>query len=324
MNTKHVFLCFVLAAALTAGAAAGRPSEDFKLVEDLTIGGPDKDELFLWTAVSVDADGNIYFADALDCSVKKFDPAGRFLKKAGRKGRGPGEFEKAVGVAVAGETVYAWDVYGRTVQVFDRELVFQRTLTMPGTVGAFDVFPDGRLAVAVRASIGLPAIFILSPDGTKSRVISLADPKDPSRIDTVGLVADPAGGFTLGYLFSDRIERRTENGDLIWTKTPIGGRPVEPENVQGLRVPSQTCVLSLARDVRGRIYVLGGNKAVHPGRDVFIFSPDGIIVGAFCLPEPSHSVYFDRQDRLYVSADGGVTMKRYRLVPRSAERASVR
>ena len=55
------------------------------------------------------------------------------------------------------------------------------------------------------------------------------------------------------------------------------------------------------------------SPAGRPGRDVFVLGPEGAVLGSFVLPEPSHSVYFDHRDFLYVSADGGVTMKKYRV-----------
>lgn len=314
MNINRVFLFLLFGLLAVTAAATDPPTGQVKLVEDLTIGGPDKDELFLWTGISVDRDGNIYFADALDCTVKKFGPDGRFLKKAGGKGKGPGEFEKTVGVVAAGETVFAWDVYARMVQVFDRELVYQRTLPVSGTVGALDAFPDGRLVAAVRESTAIPSLLILSPSGVKLNRMILSESADPFLFDSISLATDPSDGFYLGFLFSDRVEKRNGRGEPVWSKTPFGGRKASLESVAGFKVPSETCIQDLAVDQQGRLYVLGGGIAAHPGRDVLIFNPDGTAAGTFILPEPSHSLYFDRENRLYVSADSGVTMKRYRLI----------
>ncbi|MBN1939016.1 MAG: hypothetical protein JW843_05495 [Candidatus Aminicenantes bacterium] len=315
MHINRIMVSFVAFGALAlAGIPASPSTGQVKLVQDLSIGGPDSNELFFWTGVSVDRDGNFYFADALDCTVKKFGPNGGFLKKAGGKGKGPGEFEKAVGVAAAGETVYAWDVFDRSIRVFDRELVFQRSLPMPGGVGALDIFPDGRLAAAVREAAGTPSVFLFSPDGAVSRKIPLTGQDDPRLVDSVSLVADTSGGFYVGYLFTDRVEKRNADGELVWSKSPFRMKQSARENIQGWKIPSETCIQGLALDAEGRIYVLGGRRAAHPGRDVLIFDPAGNAVGSFLLPEPSHSLYFDRKNRLHVAADGGVTMKRYRLV----------
>lgn len=58
---------------------------------ELTIGSLE-DETFLGPGrVKLDNRNNIYVLDFIDCSVKKFDMNGIFLKKYGSKGRGPGE-----------------------------------------------------------------------------------------------------------------------------------------------------------------------------------------------------------------------------------------
>ncbi|MDH7513287.1 MAG: 6-bladed beta-propeller [Clostridiales bacterium] len=43
---------------------------------------------------AVDATGNAYIADDSDMAIKVFDPQGKYLKSIGRKGSGPGEFER--------------------------------------------------------------------------------------------------------------------------------------------------------------------------------------------------------------------------------------
>jgi hypothetical protein len=65
------------------------------------IGGI-KDTIFLYpTFVKSDNLGNIYVLDMQDCSVKKFDSNGVLIRKYGRKGKGPGEFEGPFRIDVA-------------------------------------------------------------------------------------------------------------------------------------------------------------------------------------------------------------------------------
>ena len=312
---KHLkisgFLVLFAAAALAAGGDA--PATRVKLEEISSIGGPESDALFLWTTVSVDPEGNAYFSDALDCSIKKFGPDGVLLKKVGRPGQGPGEFNKPTGVAVIGDRVYAWDLYGAALQVFDRDLVFQKTIAMPGTVDGLAALPGGRVAACVRPSYLLAKVIVYTPDGAPVREFIVADSTGREIFGSVRMEIDRSGEFYFGYLFRDLLEKRDAEGRRIWSRAAIGGGPNPVDDIKGLKIPSETCVLSLAGDGRGRIYVLGGSLAAHHGRDVFVFRPDGSPLASFLLPEPSHTVYFDHQDRLCVSADGGTTMRRYRV-----------
>ncbi|MBN2251648.1 MAG: 6-bladed beta-propeller [Candidatus Altiarchaeota archaeon] len=73
----------------------------FKLHEELCIKGADQNyiignprQLFL------DNEKNLYVLDNEECHIKVFNQEGRFLRRIGRKGVGPGEFETPVGVAL--------------------------------------------------------------------------------------------------------------------------------------------------------------------------------------------------------------------------------
>jgi hypothetical protein len=68
----------------------------FGLDEELTIGEEDKDgePLFIdISSVRVDYEENIYVLDSKACQIKVFDKNGKYLRKIGRKGRGPGEMQ---------------------------------------------------------------------------------------------------------------------------------------------------------------------------------------------------------------------------------------
>ena len=68
----------------------------FGLDEELTIGEEDKDgePLFIdISSVRVDNEENIYVLDSKACQIKVFDKNGKYLRKIGRKGRGPGEMQ---------------------------------------------------------------------------------------------------------------------------------------------------------------------------------------------------------------------------------------
>ena len=314
MKIRQRSVFFVLLGAAIFAARGDSPPARVRLEELLSIGGPENDALFLWTGVSVDREENVFFSDALDCSIKKFSPDGILLKKAGRKGQGPGEFEKPVGVSVIGDRVYAWDLYARALQAFDLNLVYRETLPMPGTVDGLAGLPGGRIAACVRPSYTSAKVVIFLPDGTPVREFVLSELKDPTVFGTVCFAVDPSGESYFSYLFRDLVEKRNAAGERVWAREVLGAGPGVLNDVQGLKVPSETCLLSLARDGQGRVFALGGTKAVHQGRDVFVFRSDGSALASFILPEPSHSLYFDHRDCLYVSADGGVTMKKYRVM----------
>jgi hypothetical protein len=87
------------------------PVWSFEASPDLVIGSAEGDVIVSVADVAALSDGRIVVQDNGDFSVKCFDPDGRLLWKTGRRGRGPGEFERIDwdGLAIAGDTIVVWD-----------------------------------------------------------------------------------------------------------------------------------------------------------------------------------------------------------------------
>ena len=127
MIRKVLFIFLLLVAlSISQGILAGKELRKVSLEEVLSIGELDDDTLFQWAGVAVGSRGNIYVTDAMDYSLKKFDPQGNFIKKAGRKGQGPGEFLAPRLLDCSENYIYATDQNFRGLKVFDRELNFIR------------------------------------------------------------------------------------------------------------------------------------------------------------------------------------------------------
>jgi hypothetical protein len=302
------------AAAALALAVSAKAQTNIRLEEVLSIGGPETAMLFQWTGVAADAEGAIYVLDAMDFSLKKFDARGRLLKKTGRKGQGPGEFMMPRWLAVDGETIYAVDQPVAGLLVFDRDLAFQKILHLPGLVEAVEPRPGGGIAVVVSTFETPGRILFYDRDGRPDGEMRYMEKREGFLLDTVNIALAPGGAVYLGFLFQDKVERWDLAAGRSWSRSPLGGKKVETTAVQGFALPNETCYLDVAVDSRGRVYALGGKRAKNRARDVFIMDPAGTVTATLTLPEPSHCLYFDGRDFLYVRADEGVTLKKYRLV----------
>lgn len=66
------------------------------LEEDLSIGNEEDENYMFYTFVrlKVDSQGNIFALDGGNCRIQKFDSDGNYLHTIGRKGQGPGEFNR--------------------------------------------------------------------------------------------------------------------------------------------------------------------------------------------------------------------------------------
>lgn len=69
------------------------------------------------TSVDIGPQGNLFVADFYNNRIQKFAPDGTFLTTFGKKGRGPGQFNKAIAVTVANDgTVFIADYGNNRIQ----------------------------------------------------------------------------------------------------------------------------------------------------------------------------------------------------------------
>jgi hypothetical protein len=150
----------------------GTWGDTMTLVPDLEIGAIDGPPELVFgdvTSVAVRRNGNILVLDAQARAVREFDSTGRYLRTLGRRGQGPGEFERPMAVRVdpAGRTlVLDWN---RRMTVFGVDGTPERTWLLQGSWPAYDFTIDtlGNTYVLIR----LP-----EPPGTPPRVRARMQP----------------------------------------------------------------------------------------------------------------------------------------------------
>ncbi|HKP74149.1 MAG TPA: 6-bladed beta-propeller, partial [Longimicrobiaceae bacterium] len=167
-------LCLTPAAA---GQSADRPRA--MLTPLVTIGGDAASGPYAFhrvTDVAAGPDGSVYVLDVGDQVVKVFDAAGRFVRRLGRRGMGPGEFTHPVGLTVD-SVVTVFDALQSRVSVFSLAGVHLRTRRLPAPNGVAlatryplrDGFAVGM--TAARHSYGSPmddphhTVLLVGPDG---------------------------------------------------------------------------------------------------------------------------------------------------------------
>lgn len=71
--------------------------------------------------VDVDRDGNVYVGEALVPEIRVYGSDGALVRRIGRRGAGPGEFEGMPRFGVIGDTVWALSYHPGRITLFDRE-----------------------------------------------------------------------------------------------------------------------------------------------------------------------------------------------------------
>lgn len=109
-------------------------------------GGGDVDGAYNMPAMlAVMKNGNIVVADSMNARVQILDPEGKFIRKFGKRGDNPGEFQIIKGVAVDSDNhIYVTDAKGNNVGIFSETGDY--LLTLGGSYAAeLIVAPGGFL-----------------------------------------------------------------------------------------------------------------------------------------------------------------------------------
>lgn len=170
--------CLLLLRA--AAAPAQQASEPrYHLATLLTI-GDDAEEAYTFHRISdiaVSADGGIYVLDGGDHAVKAYDAAGRFLRRFGKRGSGPGEFTQPVDLRVD-SLVTVFDAGQHRLAAFSLAGEHRRTRRLAAPEGvalSTQHLLRGGISIGTtpaRHSLGSPAhdprqaVLLIGPDGT--------------------------------------------------------------------------------------------------------------------------------------------------------------
>lgn len=122
---------------------------------------------------TIDQRGRFYVTSNYVPTIAVFDAGGRFLRRIGREGRGPGEFTVRPFVLFGpGDTLYALDRNTRRMMVFSPEYELVRTSPLGLVLNTAVRLPDGRFLVSggamTAATIGYP-LHLLDHKGTLVR-----------------------------------------------------------------------------------------------------------------------------------------------------------
>lgn len=215
-------------------APAWGPRDAWRLSDEpmLRIGQAEGDPPYLlldaWSALRL-AGGTIVVANAGTEELRFFDSAGRYLKTAGGRGGGPGEFMNLVWVYPFGEdSLVAWDDSPPRIVILDRSGTFGRSVRPAPHGGVLrGAFADGSLLLAEQARWSVPP-----------REGRIRPPARAYRLDSLGRVADTLPTFP-GTEFHFAVRERGGVAGRSFSPPPFGRRTVFAVAGQGFYAGSQ-------------------------------------------------------------------------------------
>jgi hypothetical protein len=190
------------------------------LVPDLSIGAVNGAEELMFTSIShlrVGVDGKIWIFDSV---LRLYDSTGKFLRQAGRRGIGPGEYERVMGLVILpnGNAVL-WDGDRSVLRVYSSEGDPVTDLRVP--VAHAPGLADFMQNTLLYDTTGY--VYLRGRTGGGSRgLIRIA--LDGSATDTIappgfGLKSWSASAFRDGGGTSSTVDHLPEE---MWTLSPLG------------------------------------------------------------------------------------------------------
>jgi hypothetical protein len=125
-----VLLSIGLAVALYPRLAAEAQTPSWQAVRDVRVAFDDgPGVLTTVSGLTVGRDGRVYVSQPQEGIVRVYDSRGRFLRKIGRSGEGPGEFERPSRLGWRGDTLWVGDSPQARISLFRPDGSFVRSIT---------------------------------------------------------------------------------------------------------------------------------------------------------------------------------------------------
>jgi hypothetical protein len=179
------------------------------------------------SGIDVDDDGNVYVLEGLVPEIRVFDPQGTLLRRIGRRGAGPGEFENPPRFGVIGDTVWTVDNQAKRITLFDRE----------GTVLSTGRQED--VLVPLPSGFGYVLPWLMRPDGKfTSHFARIGYSRDDPGTDVkpTDSIPVPFVLFNASGVVTDTIGWADRPPPRMWRPPSQAGPPPNIIDVGGRRV----------------------------------------------------------------------------------------
>ena len=309
----RLFLGAFLAVACAHAAGGVAPERMLKGTD--TLGHRGDALLYSVSGISVDGHGNTYVTDILEYALKKFDPRGRIVARAGRRGTAPGEFRAPSLSAAGGGCVVVIQIEDPRIEIFDSALGFREEIRVSGGLPVdLARAGDAAFAVALCGDSARADVLFFRPAhaGPVARLRLAPTGSTLPLYAAVRIAILPGGSLVAAYLFLNRVEIYSRAGILL-RRFSLALMPAGTVPPGDRHVPEETFFRKVMADGNGNIFLLGGNQSPHPGRDLFVCSPAGTLLRTLVLPVKPRTVALAPGARLLATDESGTDVIAYNL-----------
>jgi len=290
----------------------------FELEEDLTIGNKEDENYMFYRVrdIEVDKQGNIFVADMSNQRIQKFDKYGKYVRTIGRKGQGPGEFERPWKVRVRNNgDLYVADA-SFNIEVFDSDGNPRKTVKSEKSIRDFRLSEEGSFIGIFHKLSDLEMITSICKANAQGEIVETYA-EFPSNYYIKRDSGDTISGHTSGYekeLMISKINDQSfvfgysedyelwvvnDKGKLLYKIKKEAFPKKLPSRLKEFNLGKyQPYFFLILSDSKGRIYVQINktwNEDVKE-KEIDVFCKDGFYIYKTSLPK---NTYVIRDGYLY-------------------------
>ena len=178
--------------------------------------------IYLWRPIGMEylSNGNIVVNDQKANQILMFDDQGKFIKKIGKKGQGPGEFGNPFCLSSTSETIIVGDNSNMRIQFYDLKGNFIREFKIYKAFLDMAVSHDGLIyAAPIRIRPESSLVDVLDTDGKlltsfgEARFGDKSDWQIPNMVG--GISINDKNELFIAFMSFPLVCKYSENGDLL-------------------------------------------------------------------------------------------------------------
>jgi hypothetical protein len=283
-----------------------------ELSPEFVIPGNDKMGAYSLVRVNdmaVDENGVIYLYDRKESSIFIFNTQGKFLRKFGRAGLGPGELDGVSEIEVFGRRLFALAAMTYRVHIFEIDGTYLESLTIPTPLNSLHIDKEGRFFAEL---FSRQIYSIVQCDSEMKVKTTYADKKwEAPRFwqFLISYTLSPEGDIIVGTSSGYGLDVYENNGRLKKTihknSKPIPLPKAEVKYLENMKasffaIPTTyDPFYNLYSDDQGRIIINTHTFLAGPKTAFYdVFSSEGKFFANFELPYYSQLIW--KNGRLYV------------------------
>jgi hypothetical protein len=270
--------------------------------------------------IASDSNDEVYVTDSYQFSVKKFNNRGILKAEFGKRGKNPGEFKSfPFKIDCLADTLALVEVGSSKIELLTS------TFTSLGEIPAGGPIVDiafNRSGLIYAGMMPLSrrkedVVMLYDKSGAVVSKVPLTEVRGEPAFDMVHLAVDPHDNLVVAYRYVNNISIYGPRQEMI-RSFRVSGFPDQSASQKSKyeelgSLPEGDMIKDVAVDQRGHIFVLGGDYAKQPGRDVFVYAYDGTLMTTFTLPDKSGILHLDTRGYLYTRERQRSVVKKYKL-----------